>query len=459
MVDIGLNKSISFISLKNIKKEYLTRASFKKHSNLDSDGLSYLSAIPSLTKVSMDPKHLTILHTELAQKTADILYKEYSSPDSKRLFIELNPGVGRVSRKLLDKFKANDNNKLILYESAQRFKGFLDDIKNEYKENVDIYSYNAFNENLSNKMPGRHELFLKYAEFTKTHAPIIYGIKPWFSNAFVFGLFSGFIYESRFFYYLTGNNGNIAPEFMLYLPELDYARFNLNEEKKYFPFCCRYTVLARLFTKTEIVAEETVDHFFPYATTQHRNFSKYSVINQKKMYLIKMKFNSSEYLNERFPMLNDNKILFNTFLMQIFIRPSITLRDFIKLICKNPTDVFREANKYKGFVQGGYKPINTYHPLQFYAIFMTLVMNNHFIQSDISLAEKLNCRTNLKHTNVLPNRANDIRELNQDMRGQLILPDIITNYKPSRKEKEREKENKIEDRIFGIKQNKAFDHG
>lgn len=416
--------------------------------------------MPSLSKTSVDPKHLTILHTEFAERTANIL-NQYTSPTTKRLFIEMNPGVGLVTKKLLEKFEQNknDNNRLIVFESSSRFRKYLDKIKREHDTKLDIYSYNGFNDNLTNKIPRNNELHLKCAEFTKTHSPIIYGIKPWHSNAYVFGLFSGHIYETKFFKVFTGNDGYIPPEFLLYLPKVDYARFNLYEEKKYFPFACRYTVLARLFTKTEILAEETVDHFFPYAIAQNRFGRKFSVLDQKKMYLFRMKFHSNEYLDEKFPMLSENKILFNTFIMQVFIRPSMTLRDFISSICKDATEVFKDANKYNGFVQGGYKPINTYHPLQFYAVFMSLLVNKHFIQSDITLAEKLSCRTNLKHKNLPKYRRSDIKDLNQSFSGQLQLPDKVMNYRPSIEQYEKEIENNIEDRIFGKSINKDLDLG
>ncbi len=105
------------------KKDFLSKASFQHRANLDSTGQEYLEAFPSLRRVTLKPKHLTILHPDVAERTAGHLYSHFSSNSTQpRLFIELNPGVCRVSRSLLDQFarNADTSKKLALFSDERK---------------------------------------------------------------------------------------------------------------------------------------------------------------------------------------------------------------------------------------------------------------------------------------------------------------------------------------------------
>jgi len=187
------------------KKDFLSKASFQHRANLDSTGQEYLEAFPSLRRVTLKPKHLTILHPDVADRTAAHLYSHFSSSSTQpRLFIELNPGVCRVSRSLLDQFarNADTSKKLALFSDERKFQPEFDKLVDAYPQ-VEVLPANLFTQKAFSQNSGLIRDFMqRNAEFTQHLPPVVYGIVPW-SQDFITTFFTMYTFETCFFDYLA----------------------------------------------------------------------------------------------------------------------------------------------------------------------------------------------------------------------------------------------------------------
>ncbi len=148
------------------EKAYLNQVSFKiRYQLLDEKGQELLKKhSDSLARTSTDPKHLTVLHDEFASKIASLLYdKIYKSSEDKmnvknRTFVELQPGFGLITRKLIEAItKSPDNcpsqnqhsSKFVLIESFGQFFPYLNELKQFADRNnieLDILKQKAFSQ-------------------------------------------------------------------------------------------------------------------------------------------------------------------------------------------------------------------------------------------------------------------------------------------------------------------------
>lgn len=77
-----------------------------------------------------NPKHLPILHDELAAKIAKLVI-DLEGLKPNKVFIDYNPGFGLIARKLIEQLNSKQD-KFILIESFNKFIPVL----NEFKINI-----------------------------------------------------------------------------------------------------------------------------------------------------------------------------------------------------------------------------------------------------------------------------------------------------------------------------------
>ena len=396
------------------EKEFLNRASFNKHnSSLDEVGKSFLNQIPSLGRASVDPKHMTLLHNEVIERTAMVMKSLLNPDEGKRIFVELNPGVGLLTKKLIETFNKAD--KFLLIESQTKFMPYLNELTNDPR--VKLVADNFFNKNFAHqKVLSRH--------FNSELRPIIYGVLPWNEKGFFTSLFSDYAMDRRVFGSIDEKTKAI-PEFLLYIPEVTLAKLNPKCDKKYLKFSNRMSTMSTLFSKCQILAEEEVDYFFPYPQVSNPfAYTRYpfSQMNTKKMYLVHFQFKASDQ-ETKLDGLIKHKRLFHQFTMQLYARPSDTLRNSLNNICKDMNEINKEVYGLKG----GFLPVREYNPYQIFLLFKTLLHRPELIRGDVDLERLLNKHSSFdsqaKYSR-MQNRTslNDLKMLNKNLTGQLMIP-------------------------------------
>ena len=400
------------------EKEFLNRASFNKHnSSLDEVGKSFLDQMPSLGRASVDPKHMTLLHNEVIERTALVMKGLLNSDEGKRVFVELNPGVGLLTKKVIETFK--NAKKFLLIESQKKFMPYLNELTTDSR--VELVADNFFNKNFVHQ-----KVLTRHFNTDSGLAPLIYGVLPWNEKGFFTSFFSDYAMDRRVFGAIDDKTkASVLPEFLLYIPEVTLAKLNPNMNKKYLKFSNRMSTMSSLFSKCQILAEEEADYFFPYPQVSNPfAYSRYpfSQMNTKKMYLVHFRFKVSDE-DTKLDGLIKHKRLFHQFAMQLYARPSETLRNNLNSICKD----MNEINKQVYGLKGGYLPVREYNPYQIFLLFKTLLNKPELIRGDVDLARLLN-----KHSSFdsqakfdrMQNRTslNDLKLLNRNLAGQLMIP-------------------------------------
>lgn len=204
---------------------------------------------------------------------------------------------------------------------------------------------------------------------------------------------------------------------MFYISANSLATLNPQYDAKFFRFNSRTTVLNNLLCHTEIVAEESIENFFPYPQLAYNKYrNQHPSINSKKIYLVKMKFKEST--DPQYESLVENKLLFNNFLRQLFINSTGLLRKHIKFVTADVDRLFREANRLGGSIQGGYQTIREYKPFQFYCLFKALLDNPDMLIGQQTLEHLL--QINFKSSNKFS--LSNLKSLNKEYSGKLVLP-------------------------------------
>lgn len=427
------------------EKDFLKKASFTTHANLDQIAKDHVKSMPFLKGVSTNPRHLTILSAELAQKTANILYTHFSASNTqKRLFVEINPGVCRVSQALLNEFEQNEDTqkKLLLFNSQKRYDNACGKLISEYRDQLEILPYDLYRSRQKFKPRERKAInyFLsKHTAYTQTLPPVIYGIFPWHEPLIAI-LFSNYLFETGFFnLFATKTNQNQLPEFLIYLSAWEMAKINPNNDSKYFPLNNKWSIMCRLFCESEILAEESVEKFYPYPQLSGKDGVRTRMIDFKKMYLVKLKFKVPGVDGEKPELegLIENKVIFVTFLRHLFVRPQIILRKSLKFATVDVETLFREANRLGGCVKGGYGPVREYKAEQFYYIFKAMMNRPDLVRGRQSLASLL--ETIVFEEDDVKERfsLSDLKSMNRQFSGQLMVPEAMD------KEEEKEWENEF----------------
>lgn len=254
------------------EKEFLSQVSFKiRNSQLDKEGHELLEKMPSLTKTSVDPRHLSILHSSLANKIANLIYPSFSTQNSIQTFIELQPGFGMVTKSLLNLCtQQNDSLKFILIEEFSKFLPYLQELKSAYpNHDLKILKSTPFKENfLFESNPNNKNKILDSLNFQnppfKDLNISIFGIVPWNNRQFLTNLFSTFCSDSGFFGLdKLSNDLNIkTPEFFLYIPEFYLAKLNPYLNPNFTSFNSKLSVFSYTFSKIKVLSEEKCDFFF-----------------------------------------------------------------------------------------------------------------------------------------------------------------------------------------------------
>lgn len=383
------------------EKAFLSRALFSLHTaNLDSHASKCLDEIPSLKKSSIDPKHLTILHSSLASKIA-LELKTNESLSHDNLFIHLNPGSGLVSQHLIDS-AANHANKYLLIESFNKFMPFLNDLKQKYStREVHLVHDDPFGEKFLFRSAAKHKLNQLVEDETNV---CVYGIVPWNSKGYLSRLFSDYASNRGLFQFKQ------MPTVYLYVPELLLAKLNPEMSRNFSAFNSSLTVLSHLFSKCKIVSEETSEFFYPYPqVSQLYKYSKHPLnrLDLKKLYLIKLNFNNEKTVFK-------SKRLFYLFLTQLFSRPSECVKNsMLKHVCKDLESVC----KHVGLNQ--YSPVRKIQPYKFYTLF------NYLVAHPDQLINNLSLDLVLMHKNTPHARSFEMKSIeyaNKTLSGQFKLP-------------------------------------
>lgn len=429
----------------NSEKAFLSKASFKVHHNsLDARGKECLNEMPTLQKTSVDPKHLTILHNDLAYKTANII-SDLEMLKPSKLFIELNPGCGFVSQNLIEisNKKSLNNDKFVLVEAYRSFLPKLEALKNSLPKNdITLMSGNSFHPGLVYKNKHLRQILKKHIK--ETPNTIIYGIIPWNTKGYLTSLFTDYASSRGIFQFKSD------PVFYLYMPDILLAKLNPNSAKIYMPFQCSLTILSHMFSNCQILNEETSDYFFPYPqVSMPYSYNKYPFnnIDLKKMSLVRLQFKSEqENLNE----LNfiKDKRLFYLFISQVFVRPTEHFKySIIKSICKDIDYVCKTTGI------NAYTPIKKMEPIQFFKIFKYLLDNQDQVVGD-NLYEFLN---NKSVQNLSKDRERgqlqSIKMLNKNLTGRLIVPDTLINDQKEIKSTTTKSNSLLDNRIKDFQQN------
>ncbi len=172
-----------------------------------------------------------------------------------------------------------------------------------------------------------------------------------------------------------------------------------------------------LFCESEIVAEESLESFYPYP--QFKKKVKNKVISLNRMYLVKFKFRQDQPV--------EDKILFYFFLRQMFIKCSDILRRNMRSVTFDVDSVLREARHLGGSVTGGYGVVNEYRPEQFWFLFKALVNRPDLVVGGQSLSELL---SNLRDRAPGEERVSmrELKTANREMSGRLVVPEAMKKF-------------------------------
>jgi hypothetical protein len=341
--------------------------------------------------------------------------------NQKRLFIDLNAGVGLVTQKLIN-----------IFEKKQDFSKKIIAIEHLYGKEVEKMIKNTNNHQVSLIKPKIKDMRYQLSqedlkllessrkEFAQELAPVIYGIIPWNNNGFVSSLFKQYVSENFFFEYLSVEGQKIWPEFLLYLSEYQIAKLNLNWEKKYLRLNQQYAVLNRLYCETKVLAQEDVEFFFPYPQSSLEKTYQKS-LNFKKMYLVQFKFKS-----EKDPILEtlaENKELFNKFVQYILKEPNTLLSQILHRIClRKVSRVFSLGSEIGGNFKSGILPMREYEPHQIYCLFRVLYKNPELLSTASSLEEMFSLKQTVEPRRKRQHSLSEIKSLNKEYSGRLVLP-------------------------------------
>lgn len=397
--------------------DYLQQASYKLRSqSLDDNGKHLLEEMTSLNKSSTDPRHLTIVHSNLAGKVSGLILNKIKQNPTVRnnIFVELQPGFGLVTQSLIQSIEKEDNattnpiKKFILVESFKKFDKYLKNLENSYgrKYNLSNIRRSPFEDNFLYAIKNDDKQSRRLVELIKEEPTdgnlSIFGILPWNSKGYLSKLFSDFASDRSFFSFENVK----STEFFLYVPEIVLAKLKPSIKKEYSRFNSSLNVMATMFSKIKILDEQKCDFFFPYpiVSTPNKYKTAYQKIDFKKMYLVSLKFDKTQIELK-------NKHLFYLFIAQIFVRPNNFMKDALKSICTNVDRLCKETSVSL------YSPVNSIHPYKFLQMYEYLVQN-----SEIS---KLTRLQDLKPQDFVKNKRNSIlktlKNNNKDYTGKFII--------------------------------------
>ena len=428
------------------EKEFLKKISFKiRNELLDDNGKELLKQFgQSLSRTSTDPKHLTILHDEAATKIGNILNTkifnnhiqfnqlEQKNDNFTNIFIEMQPGFGLITQKLIEANKALNNRdmkinkKFILIESYSKFLNHLNELKSKFN-NEEIH--------LLKNSPFKNDFLFKKSEFKKKLVELIsfdntklsiFGIVPWNLNGFLSKLYGDYA-SDRCFFDLSAQ----PPDFYLYVNELFLSKINPNFSSRFSPF--KYSglgILSAMFSKIEVIDEQKCDYFFPYplkSSQFYYNRYPYNKLDLTKMNLIRIRF-INQWPEEQFNLIQ-NKRLFYLFIQQLFIRPSIDIKDGLISCCTDADLVCKEISLNK------YTKVNKVDPWKYFKMFEYLCMNKNISMLNNLYNNKYekesidhnldDAKQNRRKIERIKRKADmkSLKEMNLQLAGQFKIPD------------------------------------
>ena len=425
--DVNEKKELFKKNLISSEKDYLKSASFNTRlSTLDATGFEMLKGFPSLNRSSADPRHLTILHSSVAGKVANMIYERDFNNTTNSTFIDILPGASLVTEKLLQK-QTNSKRKFILLESDKMFIRRQMEIKSKYETKdteIHLVRGKPFEGNFlyKNTETRRNLIQLIQSNSDETKSKLtIFNILPWNSKGYLQRLVGDF-YLNRGFFRL-GIESNLDPEFYFFLPELLVAKLKPNNSNKnYNGFKGALTIHTSLFCDCEIIDEQSAEYFFPYpqVTNPYRyNAHPYDKLDCKKLFLVNLKFKAA-YLNNQTEVLNTNfdKKLFYFFVLQFFARPTARVKEVLKSFCKDIENVC----KINGINQ--YFMVKQLTPHHFYYLFKYFNDNPdvlHLKSLENALNQNEGSQADSRSTRI-DKQLKALKQSNQNLTGQFIIP-------------------------------------
>lgn len=458
------------------EKEFLAQMAFKtRNEQMDENAKKLLNTYPFLSSKSSDPRHISVLHDSKASNISNILYENIyknQTNETKNVFIEYQPGFGLITQKLAqmlaDKNVDGSNASFILVETFAKFQEHLNKIKkaNTNKFSVDILKKNPFEKNFMFKTDAFSydlvEKIFKNSEPNKKVNLSVYGIVPWNAKGYISTLYSDYASDRALFRFKTNNDDFFEKkldlnhtslnslEYYLYVSEFTLAKLKPKLSHKYEQFNCPLTVFSSLFSRIDVLGEEKCEFFFPYPVVATPKKYPYNRFDFKKMYLIKMKFHDAhpfesdprasikkradfeDYIRSGSNMsLIKNKHLFYLFVNHLFARPSRSLRESLRVLCKNVDFVCRENSV------NSYLPVSKIDAYKHFKLFDFLFENKkysnlHLLKPGIEQYEQLKAATDKRKQR--KHQLIAIKGLNQNLSGQFIVPklnQIEPNQKPN----------------------------
>jgi 16S rRNA A1518/A1519 N6-dimethyltransferase RsmA/KsgA/DIM1 with predicted DNA glycosylase/AP lyase activity len=448
------------------EKEFLAQMAFKaRNEQMDENAKQLLDTYPFLSSKSSDPKHISVLHDSKASHISNVLYENIyanQTNETKNVFIEYQPGFGLITQKLAqilaDKNVDGSNASFILVETFQKFQEHLNKIKkaNAGKFSVDILKKNPFEKNFMFKTGAFSydlvEKIFKNSEPTKKVNLSVYGIVPWNAKGYISTVYGDYASDRALFRFRTNKDDFFenkldlkhtslnSLEYYLYVSEFTLAKLKPRLSHKYEQFSCAMTVFSSLFSRVDVLGEENCEYFFPYPVVATPKKYPYNRFDFKKMYLIKIKFHDAhpfefdprasirkradfeDYIrNGNNTSLIKDKHLFYLFVNHLFARPSQSLRESLRVLCKNVDFVCRENSV------NSYLPVNKIDAYKYFKLFDFLFENKiysnlHWLKPGIEQYEQLKTVTDKRKQRKQQLIA--IKGLNQNLSGQFIVPKL-----------------------------------
>lgn len=171
--------------------------------------------------------------------------------------------------------------------------------------------------NLVNQDPSNKELNLT-----------VFGVLPWNSKGYLSKTFGDYA-SNRALFSLSPKRVK-STELLLYVPEILLARLKPDMKKHYsVATTSSLGVLNNLLTsKFELLDQQPCDYFFPYPIASSPNKYKniYRKIDFKRLFLVSLRFDQTHAAKF------ENKRLLYLFVSQMFVRPTICLKDALKSV-------------------------------------------------------------------------------------------------------------------------------
>lgn len=296
-----------------------------------------LDEISSLKKSSTNPRHLTIVHDQLAKNISNIILNRAVSPT---IFAEFNPGFGLVTKNLVDLIDQQPDTyrnlitKCILVESFSKFDKFSRQLAT--RENVFAVRQKPFSNSFMFRIKSDDHESRRFADLIHQEGPAstnlsVFGVLPWNCKGYLTKIMGDFASNRCLFSF-----DNVrSTEMYFYVPEIVLAKLKPDLKRSYNRLnnSSLGVLTALLTSKLEVVDERTCDSFFPFPILANPNKYKreFQRIDFNKMFLVSLKFERPAMSVEE----QKNKRLLYLFVSQMFVRPTVCLKDALKSV-KSP---------------------------------------------------------------------------------------------------------------------------